>query len=320
MGAISVYRGLLTVVDRLFIGSRKRLSCRWGALGTPASGRHPSSRPRWHGAQTHHGARRLLRQPRGVAGQQRYCHVLHVGARHANLSVRFEDGDNERLKIDIGSGATAPIAGGPDVKLLPTILPSGEIAYLRRDKMVAGVFYGSGKPGPKGADLRILSWSLDGAQVVDSRLVSKHPPNRRRYRSRIPNFEMYSTAWLPAYDPSGEHLAVTHTNADGETTSLFVVDEGAGALHLEREDFILVLLWSPDGKQIVVGVGNFTPSLFSMWEPSGRSSRQWRSTSGHSETPDGSDLPPGHIGETATTPSHRLGRMEGSIVIGTDRP
>jgi hypothetical protein len=103
----------------------------------------------------------------------------------------------------------------PGVKLLPTVLASGEIAYLRRDKR-HGVFYSSGKPGPKGSDLRTPSWSPDGAQVVYSRFVSKHPAEPVKVWSRNPKFDLYTTAWLPAYDPSGEHLAVTKMSPDGK--------------------------------------------------------------------------------------------------------
>jgi Tol biopolymer transport system component len=73
---------------------------------------------------------------------------------------------------------------------------------------------------------------------------------------------MYSTAWLPAYDSNGEHLAVTKMSADGTTTSLFVVDEGKPARSiLEQKGLILGPSWSPDGKQIVVGAGTFTSFL-----------------------------------------------------------
>jgi len=173
-----------------------------------------------------------------------------------------EDGDNQLMKINIENGETTPVSAGPGVKLLPAVLPSGEIGYLRRDKTAAGVFYGSGRPGPKGRDLRTPSWSPDGAHVVYSRFVSKRTPEPVKVWSRNPKFDLYSTAFLPAYDPSGEHLAVTKVNPDGATTSLFIVDEGKPARPiLEQKGLILGPSWSPDGKQIVVGVGTFTSFL-----------------------------------------------------------
>jgi Tol biopolymer transport system component len=180
------------------------------------------------------------------------------------LTYRFgsEDGDNQILKINVENGETSPVSAGPGVKMLPAVLSSGEIAYLRRDKAEHGVFYSSGKAGPKGSDLRCPSWSPDGAQVVYSRFVSKHPAEPERVWSRNPNFEMYSTAWLPAYDSSGEHLAVTRMSPGGATTSLLIVDEGKPARGiLDQKGLILAPSWSPDGKQIVVGVGSFTSFL-----------------------------------------------------------
>jgi Tol biopolymer transport system component len=80
--------------------------------------------------------------------------------------------------------------------------------------------------------------------------------------SRNPKFDLYKTQWLPAYDPSGEHLAVTKISPDRAKTSLMIVDEGKPARSiLERKDLILGPSWSPDGKQIVVGAGNFTAFL-----------------------------------------------------------
>ncbi|MGA2537927.1 MAG: hypothetical protein ABSF53_18075 [Terracidiphilus sp.] len=173
-----------------------------------------------------------------------------------------QDGDDKLLKINIASGETTPVSAGAGVKLFPAALASGEVAYLRRDKTAAGVFYGNGTPGPKGRDIRTPSWSPDGAHVVYSRFVSEHPAEPVKVWSRNPNFDLYSTTWLPAYDPSGEHLAVTKMSSDGETTSLLIVDEGKpGRPILDRKDLILSPSWSPDGKQIVVGVGNFTAFL-----------------------------------------------------------
>ncbi len=173
-----------------------------------------------------------------------------------------EDGENQFLKINIESGEKTPVSAGPGVKLLPTVLSSGEVAYLRRDKTASGVFYARGRPGPKGDDLRTPSWSPDGAQVVYSRFVSKHTAEPVKVWSRNPKFDLYRTAWLPAYDSSGERLAVTKLSANGETTGLFIVDEGKPARSiLERKGLILGPSWSPDGRQIVAGVGIFTAFL-----------------------------------------------------------
>jgi Tol biopolymer transport system component len=172
------------------------------------------------------------------------------------------DGDNQLFKIDIVSGAMAPVAAGPGIKLQPTVLSSGEIAYLRRDRSEHGVFYSSGKTGPKGSDLRSPSWSPDGAQVVYGRYVTKPSDEPVKVWSRNPQFDMYATAWLPEYDRSGEHLAVTKMSDDRATTSLLIVDEGKPARSvLTQKGLILGPSWSPDGKQIVIGVGIFTAFL-----------------------------------------------------------
>lgn len=168
-----------------------------------------------------------------------------------------KDGDDQLLKIDIATGKTTPMPAGPGVKLMPTVLPAGQLAYLRRDKTVKGVFYGMGTPGPVGADLRTPSWSPDGNQVVYSRFAVKVPIAPVKIWSRNPKYDLYATGFLPDYDPSGEHLAVTDIVSPG-TSSLFIVDEGQQPRPiLTRNELILAPSWSPDGKQIAVGIGKF---------------------------------------------------------------
>lgn len=167
------------------------------------------------------------------------------------------DGNDELLKIDIATGASTPLAAGPGVKLMPAVLASGEIAYLRRDKSASGVFYGSGKAGPAGDDLRTPSWSPDGKQVVYSRFVTNTPVEPVQKWSRNPHYDLYATSWLPDYDPSGRRLAVTKLLAQ-DTTSLYVIDEGKPAKAiLTDKKFFLAPSWSPDGKRIAMGVGFF---------------------------------------------------------------
>jgi hypothetical protein len=79
------------------------------------------------------------------------------------------------------------------VKLPPAVLPSGEIAYLRRDEAVKGVFYGMGTPGPKGEDLRTPSWSPDGKQVVYSRFAFARPIEPVKVWSRNSKYDLYAT-------------------------------------------------------------------------------------------------------------------------------
>jgi Tol biopolymer transport system component len=190
--------------------------------------------------------------------------VTYCMSAQETWTYRFggQDGTNQLMKINIQSGEATPVVAGPGVKLLPTVLASGEVGYLRRDHTAAGVFYGSGKAGPKGWDIRTPSWSPDGAQVVYSRVVVNHPSDPVKVWSKNPNFDLYRTGWLPAYDRSGGRLAVTKMSADGETTDLMIVDEGKpGRSILTQKGLILGPSWSPDGKQIVVGVGNFSAFL-----------------------------------------------------------
>jgi Tol biopolymer transport system component len=175
--------------------------------------------------------------------------------------VTAPDGETKLVKIDIATGHSTPVSAGAGVKLFPSVLPSGEIAYFRRDKPAQGVFYGTGKPGPKGDDVRSPAWSPDGAHVVYSRYVTKRAPEPVKLFSRNPKYELFGTTFLPAYDATGGHLAVTMTNPS-QTTSLFIVDDGKPARTiLEKKELILGPQWSPDNRQIIFGIGQFTAFL-----------------------------------------------------------
>jgi TolB protein len=166
------------------------------------------------------------------------------------------------FKVDVASGATTPVSSGPGVKVAPAILSSGEIAYVRTAATGSAIVYTSGKPGPSGTDFwrSPPAWSPDAKQVVYCRRVINHSADPRKLWRSNPKFDLYSTAFLPAYDPSGQHLAVTTIAADGST--LDIVEDGRPERAiLTRKDLILAPQWSPDGKQIVVGVGNFTAFL-----------------------------------------------------------
>ena len=177
--------------------------------------------------------------------------------------VRFYPGQQSQIfKVDIASGSTTALTTGPDVKLAPSVLSSGEIAYVLAGKSAKTIVYAGGKVGPTGADLarNPPAWSPDAKRIVYCRQKSNRNPEPLQLWSRDPKFSLYTTTFLPAYDLKGEHLAVTKTDANG--TSLYLVEGGKPAQAImQRKDLILGPQWSPDGKQIVVGVGGFTSFL-----------------------------------------------------------
>jgi Tol biopolymer transport system component len=177
--------------------------------------------------------------------------------------VRFYPGQQSQIfQVDITSGAATALTTGPDVKLAPSVLPSGELAYVLVGKSTKTIVYAGGKVGPAGADLarNPPAWSPDAKRIVYCRQKSNRTAEPVQLWSRNPKFSLYTTASLPAYDLKGEHLAVTKTDANG--SSLYVVEDGKPAQTImQRKDLILGPQWSPDGKQIVVGVGGFTSFL-----------------------------------------------------------
>jgi TolB protein len=179
--------------------------------------------------------------------------------------INAVEGETTVMRMDVATGDAAPMSVGPGIKIFPGVLPSGEVAYVRRDAHARGVFYASGKTGPAG-DVRWPSWSPDGSQVVYGRVAPPAEPISsvaRKMWSRNPQYELINTGMLPAYDPSGRRYVATSLNANFRDTTL-TVTEGDGPpkkLLESKDELILAPTWSPRGDAIIFGLGKFAAFL-----------------------------------------------------------
>jgi TolB protein len=178
--------------------------------------------------------------------------------------VRLVEGETTLMRIDIASGDATPMTVGPGVKIFPSMLPSGEVAYVRRDPQGQGVFYANGKTGPAG-DVRWPSWSPDGSHVVYGRVATAQVPSAapRKVWSRNPGYELVSTGILPAYDRTGQRYVATAL-AENLRDSTLMLTEGNGPakkLMDSKDELIIAPQWSPLGNEIIFGIGKFSAFL-----------------------------------------------------------
>src|SRR5207245_6176329 len=114
-----------------------------------------------------------------------------------------EPGNDTRLvSIDVTSGASSDLPAGAGVKLNPSPLPGNDVGYVRKDTggPGAGIYYTSGKAGPRG-DVRAASWSPDGRRVVFHKRLRVPPPTWKKTFSRNPHYDLTLTGFLPSFSP-----------------------------------------------------------------------------------------------------------------------
>jgi TolB protein len=185
--------------------------------------------------------------------------TFRVALRRGGLTM---EGETTFVRIDIATGQAEPLGVGPGIKIYPSVLPSGEIAFVRPEAGGQGIFYASGKPGPKG-DLSGPAWSPDAKRVVYTRDTSPPPGPPRKLWSRNSNYELFSTAILPAYDRSGERYVATAISPNRRDTILMLgAGDGPPKRLLESKDELIIApQWSPKGDAVIFAIGKFASFL-----------------------------------------------------------
>ncbi|OLC75646.1 MAG: hypothetical protein AUH72_20130 [Acidobacteria bacterium 13_1_40CM_4_65_8] len=183
----------------------------------------------------------------------------------ANRRAAPEPGNDTRLvSIDVATGTSSELPAGAGVKINPSPLPGNDIGYIRKDTAGsgAGLYYTSGKRGPKG-DVRAASWSPDGSRVVFHKRLSAPPTTWRRTFSRNPDYDLTLTSILPSFNPAGDRF-VTIGRPPG-TVGVVGAGVAVAASGAEKADIIyqdkarnvLAPQWSPTGDTIIFGIGVF---------------------------------------------------------------
>jgi TolB protein len=182
----------------------------------------------------------------------------------ANRRPAPDPGNDTRLvSIDISTGISADLPADAGVKINPSPLAGNDIGYVRKDTAGtgAGIYYTSGKRGPKG-DVRTASWSPDGSRVVFHKRLTAPPTTWRKTWSRNPEYELTLTGILPSFSPTGDRFVITTRPAPGAVFGAGVAVAAAGTdkydvIYQDKSRNVLGPQWSPNGDKIMFGIGVF---------------------------------------------------------------
>ena len=135
--------------------------------------------------------------------------------------------DTRLVSIEIATGAAVDVKAPAGVKFNPSFVSATEIGYIQKNEPEQGIYYTSGRKGPKG-DIRSVAWSPDGKRIAFHRRQVAPPTNWLKTFSRNPNFELTLTGILPSYNSGGDKFVITGRPAPGTAlgASLQIVDTG----------------------------------------------------------------------------------------------
>lgn len=168
--------------------------------------------------------------------------------------------DSRIVSVDIATKASVDLNVGHGVNFNPAALNGDVIGYIRKDGEERGIHYSNGTRGPAG-DIRTASWSPDGRQVVyHKRIAFQRKPWLATF-SRNAQFDLALVGnFAPAFSPDGQRfVTVTRpVNAKGAGIAVSAArSDTAVTIYSDPTRNILAPTWSPDGQQLIFGIGMF---------------------------------------------------------------
>jgi Tol biopolymer transport system component len=214
------------------------------------------------------GLRRLT-QPGGYCGSPKWSRDGQRLAAYCMSALEsftnrpsFPSGKSRLVSIDVATGTMTDLPGSPGVNMSPAFVGPSDVGYVRKDLAAPGIYYTSGKTGPKGT-VRSPSWTPDGSRVVYQKMISNDRINGRKYWSREPDFELLGASENPVFNATGD-LMLSSQNHKGQWVlnvvdthnwkeTLFYQAPGKSAMNGH---------WSPRGDTVVFALGSFFNNRF----------------------------------------------------------
>jgi len=175
--------------------------------------------------------------------------------------LMFGRGPSQIVSIDWRTGRRDLVTQGPGLKVFPTWLPDGGVAYTTR----AGLAFSDGRAEVTG-DFGRPDWNLSGTMVVFHRETDRASDQERAFKpwhSPDPRFGLLRLNGHASFAPTGDRLVFAITNYAGEVRNGQLVVAAADGSNRRTiyegpvTDDLAGPAWSPRGDQILFGIGGF---------------------------------------------------------------
>jgi Tol biopolymer transport system component len=178
----------------------------------------------------------------------------------ARWGATTEDGTTTLRSFDVSTGAASDIEAGPGVKIAPSYLRGGTVAFVRKDEKAAGIYDTNGRTGPTGA-VQTAAWSPDGARVAYHKFLHTTADTLgTTIWSRLPGFELRLGEVQPSFNRTGDRYVMANYTPTPDGNNLIVVDAATSkrtVIFHDAHRSVLAPQWSPSGETVMFGIGHF---------------------------------------------------------------